>query len=539
MVRQFRVLLAAGGLAALLVVGKLYLWPLIGPKPPQVQAEEKAPPSREKPVRVTPPKDPHGPDEKAGLARPGFEWQLPNNAWKMPFKDEQPITFVTRSKSAAEWDKLASFWNEMTENVTDPLTGKMVQRKAVRIKVPLGLTSSPPIPVENPLTVARWALGKKLYFDPILSSDGNVACASCHNPRLGYTDRSPVSTGIRGLKGGMSAPTVFNSGYHQRQFWDGRASSLEDQAQGPVQNPVEMFSGAGHAWNQVIERLRAEPNYVQKFRSVFGTEPTRDGVAKAIACYERTVLSGNSIHDRADRIMRQRVEDEETGKLEILPKDYAKALNAAFTAKDEAALKALGLDVSKDAGRVAEVAKSINEGRKLFFNKARCSTCHVGDNFTDNTFHNLGVGVKDGKLPAGTLGRFGAQPTGEKDPRLVGAFKTPTLRHLLGTAPYMHNGSERTLEEVVDFYDRGGNANEYLDPALRDYEAEKACLQARADNKEYKGPKVFLFGEDRRPVVPLELKLTPQEKKDLVLFLRALQGDPADPIVADPEKMPR
>ncbi len=110
------------------------------------------------------------------------------------------------------------------------------------------------------------------------------------------------------------------------------------------------------------------------------------------------------------------------------------------------------------------MAQSLNDGRALFFGKARCNSCHVGDNFTDNQFHNLGVGVKDGQLPADTLGRFATLPTGHKNPELIGAFKTPTLRHLLGTAPYMHNGSERTLEEVVEFYDRGGNANEFLDP---------------------------------------------------------------------------
>ncbi len=478
---------------------------------------------------------PH-PDKAVSLS--DGEWQLPHETWKLPFADEQPILFVNRAQSPAEWDKLPAFWNPTTQKAADPRTGKVVERRAVKVRVPLGLTTNPPVPAENPLTVAKWALGKQLYFDRILSSDATVSCASCHDPKRGYTDQSPFSTGIRNLRGGRSAPTVFNAGYHLLQFWDGRAASLEDQAQGPVQNPVEMFDNDGQAWHKVIDRLRHRPEYVRQFRAVFGTEPTQDGAAKAIAAYERTVLSGNSLHDRADLAMRKRVDEEESGKFEIKPKDYEAVLKAAFAARYAAALGALGLDPAKDAGQVAAVAKSIDSGRALFFGKARCNSCHVGDNFTDNGFHNLGVGVKDGQLPADSLVRFAVLPTGHKDPAMVGAFKTPTLRHLLGTAPYMHDGSEKTLAAVVDFYDRGGNANEFLDPKMRDYEAEKAYEVCRAEGKAYKGPEVKLLGKDPRPVVPLKLNLTEQEKKDLVMFLRALQGDPADPVVADRDRWP-
>jgi cytochrome c peroxidase len=467
-----------------------------------------------------------------------YEWQVPHQRWKAPFKDEQPIYFVNRNQAAAEWDKLPHFWNETTEKAIDPQTGKSVMRKAVKIKVPLGLTTNPPVPAENPMTVAKWRLGKQLYFSGLLSSDGVISCSSCHDPKRGYTDQAPVATGIRGLKGGASAPTVFNAAYNFLQFWDGRAASLEDQAQGPPMNPVEMFDGEGNAWEHVVLRVRKEPKYVQQFRAVFGTDPTRDGIAKAIATYERTVLSGNSIHDRADLAMRVRVEDEGTGKYEIQAKDYETVLTAAFGAKDQPALAALGLSVEQDRQKVAETAKSINNGRALFFGKARCNSCHVGDNFTDNQFHNLGVGVKDGQLPTNSLGRFAALPTGHKNTDLIGAFKTPTLRHLLGTAPYMHDGGERTLEEVVDFYDRGGNANEFLDAKMRDYDAEKAYLMSRQNHATYQGPEIKLLGKDQKPIVPLKLNLTPQEKRELVLFLRALQGDPAEPIVADRHQMP-
>jgi cytochrome c peroxidase len=474
-----------------------------------------------------------------GTVSSDFEWQVPHESWKMPFKDEQPIRFLNRNQSPDQWDKLAHFWNETTEKATDPKTGQSVTRKAVVIRVPLGLTANPPVPTENPLTVAKFVLGKQLYFDGILSSDGTISCASCHDPKRGYTDRSPVSTGIRGLKGGMSAPTVFNSAYNFLQFWDGRAVSLEDQAQGPVMNPVEMFNGESHAWNRAVLRVRRQEKYVKQFRAVFGTDPTRDGIAKAIASYERMVLSGNSIQDRAELAMRVRAEDEGNGKFEFKARDYETVLKAAFAAKETAALTALGLNAEKDLDKAPSMAKSLHDGRTLFFGKARCSNCHVGDNFTDNQFHNLGVGVKDGELPANTLGRFAILPTGHKNPDTIGAFKTPTLRHLLGTAPYMHNGSEKTLEEVVEFYDRGGNANEYLDTKMRDYDSEKAYILSQQQKTPHKGNEVKLFGKDHKPIAAFKLNLTPQEKHDLVLFMRALQGDPADAIVAERDKMPQ
>src|SRR5262249_27374041 len=150
---------------------------------------------------------------------------------------------------------------------------------------------------------------------------------------------------------------------------------------------------------------------VKQFKAVFGTLPTRDTVAKAIATYERTVLSGNSIHDRADLAMRKRVEAEETGKLEYAARDYAGVLKEAFASKDTSALKALGLDPAKDQDKSEAVAKQLVNGRNLFFGKARCNSCHVGDNFTDNLFHNLGVGAtREGKVPSGQAGRYAAQP---------------------------------------------------------------------------------------------------------------------------------
>src|SRR5262249_50208320 len=212
----------------------------------------------------------------------------------------------------------------------------------------------------------------------------SVSCASCHDPKKGYTDQLPVSTGIKSLKGGMSAPSVLNSAFNTFQFWDGRAASLEEQAQGPVQNSVEMFDGSGHAWQRTVQRLRSRPDYVRAFREVFGTEATRDSVAKAIATYERTVFSGNSIHDRSELAMRKRVDDEDSGKYVFKPKDYESVVKEAFAKKDVPALSALGLDADRDQAKAAEFGKRLDRGRDLFFNKARCSSCHVGENFTDN-----------------------------------------------------------------------------------------------------------------------------------------------------------
>jgi cytochrome c peroxidase len=382
------------------------------------------------------------------------------------------------------------------------------------------------------MTWHRWELGKKLYYDPILSSDNKVSCATCHSPDKGFSDGSRTSTGIGGKIGGATAPTVINSAFNRFQFWDGRADSLEHQSQGPVGNPIEMFAGTPEdAWHAAVSRIRKSPEYAGLFEKEFGHPATRDAVAKAIATFERTVIVGNSIQDRAEVAARARAEEEESTKYEPIPKDYEKVLNEAFAANDRHALATLGLDPKQDKGRVSEVARSIANGRTLFFNKARCNSCHVGESYTDHTFHNLGVGAADGKLKAGHEGRFAAQPIGAKDPAMMGAFKTPPLRALLASQPYMHDGSESTLEQIVEFYDRGGNANPYLDAKMRDTDAEKAYIIARASGANYSGPTPVVFTKSGSPIIPRKLGLTPEEKKDLVLFMRALEGDPIHPLL--------
>ncbi len=488
------------------------------------------------PPLVNPATNPHP-------AKPSTVELLPNEALLTPFKDVVPVTFVTKNQPG--WAALPQYWNDATEEAIDPATGEKLTRKVVKIKVPLGLTAAPPVPAENPITLAKWSLGKQLYFHTGLSSDNSVSCSSCHQPGKGWSDGARTSSGIRGMLGGVNSPTVVNSAYNRLQFWDGRAASLEEQAQGPVGNPKEMFGPAARAaggpepdaWEEAVERLRASPEWVRAFERAFGTAPTRDSAAKAIAAFERTVLVGNALHDKAEARMRKRVADEETGKFELTAADYEAALKDAFAAKDANALAALGLDPERDAAKAGEVGGRLLNGRTLLFGKARCTNCHVGDTYSDGGFHNLGVGVVNGELPRAEFGRYAALPTGHKDANLVGAFKTPGLRALLSSAPYMHSGDETTLEQVIDFYNRGGNANPFLSEKMRDTAAEAAYLKARAAGQPV-DPAVATFGPSRKPIIPLKLNLTDAEKADLVLFLKALQGDPVDPVVADPTRFP-
>ncbi len=469
----------------------------------------------------------------AGLTEPA-DYLLPNESLMIPFKDQVPMTFVTRNQPG--WADLKAFFTDYQEDAVNPATGEKVTRRAIKVRVPLGLNQAPPVPAENAMTLAKWLLGRKLYYDPILSTSGAVSCSTCHHPTKGFSDQRRTSTGIGGALGPINSPTVINSAYAKFQFWNGRADTLEDQSQGPVGNNKEMFGGKADPWEEAVLRLRTTPEYVKAFAQVFGHAPTRDSAAKAIATYERTVLSGNSVHDRAEAAMKKRVTEEESGKFDLKAEDYAAVLKAAFDAKEASALKALNLDPAADAGKADAVGKKLLNGRTLFFGKAKCSNCHTGDTFSDGGFHNLGVGV-DGKgdIPYEEFGRFSILRTGHKDVNLVGAFKTPGLRGLVDTAPYMHSGDEKTLEAVVDFYDRGGNANPYLSDKLRDTTAEAAYLRAKAAGQPVDAA-VKVFGPSKKPIIPLKLNLTADDKADLVLFMRSLNGEPIDPVVSDPTR---
>ena len=312
---------------------------------------------------------------------------------------------------------------------------KKLPAKSVGVEIPIGISESlwaQRIPKDNPLSREKIALGRSLYFDKRLSIDGTVSCATCHDPALAFTDGNVVAVGGRETRGTRNAPTLLNTVFNQIFFWDGRARTLEEQVKHPLLSSSEMGMTSE---KELVTRLAAIPEYQKQFKQIFNSDGlTIDTVAKAIAAYERTLLSGNSPFDR-------------------------------FM-----------------SGRRAAISDAQKRGWELFKGKARCSECHTysPDNqfFTDFQFHNTGVG-------AGELGRFAVS----LQPSDTGAFKTPTLRDLELTAPYMHDGSLKTLIDVVQFYNRGGSANRYLDKRMR----------------------------------PLEL--SDAEVNDLVQFLRALTSD--------------
>jgi cytochrome c peroxidase len=295
-------------------------------------------------------------------------------------------------------------------------------------------------PDDNPMTEAKVKLGQQLFFDKRLSEDNTISCASCHDPAKGWSNGDAFATGVGGAKGGRSAPTIINSAYTKLHFWDGRAKSLEEQALGPIENPIEMKMKL----EDVVDRLNKIEGYKTQFQDIFGTDVTKESLAKAIAAYERTILCGDAPYDR-------------------------------FKAGDKTAL-----------------SESAQRGMKLFFGKAACSGCHVGPNFTDNAFHNIGIGMDKEKYDKGREELSGL--LGDR-----GAFKTPTLREIARTAPYMHDGSLKTLEDVVEHYVKGGIQNPWL-------------------------------AEDIFP-----LKLTDEDKKDLITFMKEGLSSEDYPLHTAPE----
>lgn len=306
------------------------------------------------------------------------------------------------------------------QNTTVEATGPAVP--AWEADNPIKPLPAPPLGISGtfaelpePPTPERVRLGRWLFYDTRLSADGTISCASCHRPENAFSEPTPVSTGINGQKGGRKAPTFLNAAWaiYPNFFWDGRAKSLEEQALGPVANPIEM----GNTHDAMVQALRAASGYAPYFEEAFGTEEiTPDRIAKAIADYERTRMSGNSPWDRWKH------------------------------RKDESA-----------------VSEQVKKGDELFFNKAACNQCHLSDNFTDSSFHNLGVGWDPARRVFADEGRSVVSKV-ETD---RGAFKTPTLREVALHAPYMHDGSVPTLREVVELYNRGGIPNPYLDPKIK------------------------------------------------------------------------
>ena len=356
----------------------------------------------------------------------------------------------------------------------DDLTNEQIQawldnednHVALDVQLPLGLAEGKGEIKgleANPLTRAKIELGRQLFLDTRLSSDNTVSCASCHQPDHGYAANTKTGVGVGGATGPVNSPVAYNRILSDLQFWDGRAPSLEEQAKGPIQADIEM----GNTHEQAVATVKGVEGYKLQFDKIFSDEGvTIDTIAKAIASFERALVTAPSPYDyhNALSVYAKFSEDDLADLKEETPDQYAvyeqRKADAAANPMSESAIR--GLD--------------------LFNNKAKCKTCHVGANLTDEKYHNLGVGM-DADDPM--LGRH-EQTKEEKD---KGAFKTPTIRNVADSPPYMHDGSMQTLEDVVEHYAKGGTQNQWLSKDM------------------------------------VKLDLSDQEKTDLVEFMKECSGE--------------
>ena len=292
------------------------------------------------------------------------------------------------------------------------------------------------VPADNPATDEKVALGRRLFFDKQLSVDNSVSCATCHDPERAFADERPVAIGVQGRTGRRNSPTLVNRGFGRLHFWDGRAATLEIQAVRPISDEVEMALPL----DELIKRLQTDRFYSEAFEKIFERPVAIDDVGRAIASYLRTIKSSDSPYDK-----------------------FIDGVTDALSADAQA-------------------------GLQVFRARGRCAFCHREPTFTDEAFYNTGVSWRPSEAePAGAFhdnGRFDVT----SNPRDRGAFKVPTLREVARTAPYMHDGSLKTLRDVVDFYDKGGRPN----------------------------PTMI------RLIQPLNL--TEEEKRVLVIFLESLSG---------------
>jgi cytochrome c peroxidase len=394
-----------------------------------------------------------------------------NYGWLEPSQRlDLPLRFV--AESAGAWPSLKELWNEFPGRVglrswplgLSPLEAAaafvtQAQTEAVLIKVPRGLPDPTDfIPAANPPTYGKWLLGKKLFFDKSLLVLSNTAptrsCADCHVPETGFT----LNT-AKPVNGKWNVPSLINSVYNRHQFWDGRATALEEVLQRslddqdlPIEDPPSAQNpGYLHVFPGLVGRVRGKLHYKHAFDLVFGRDATADSIGKALATYLRTLLSGDSIYDQADANKRTR-------------KSQTLAAEDIEPVLSEAALKRLPSEQTPQ-----DAAQQIARGYYLFNGPARCYTCHGGPLFTDDGFHNVGIGESaEFSAPGKEPGRFRTVPDGLKEVRQIGAFKTPTLRNLQLTRPYMHDGSLNNLSDVLMYFNSGiaADVSTHLDPLL-------------------------------------------------------------------------
>ncbi|MFA8018029.1 cytochrome-c peroxidase [Bremerella cremea] len=360
---------------------------------------------------------------------------------------------------------------ELNKWLADP-----ANHETLKVELPYGLNAAAGQITgldATPMTRAKIELGRQLYFDPRLSSDSTISCASCHAPEFGWAFQSQFGIGVDGQQGNRNSPVSFNRILSGAQFWDGRAATLEEQAVGPIANPIEM----ANTHDVCVETLKKIPGYKVQFEKIFGDGVNIDNVGKAIATFERAIVTGPAPYDYYE-VVRSFEQQFPADELEFLEEDDPELYKKYADAQE----KAKGM------------SESARRGREIFFSeKGNCTACHAGANFSDELYHNLGIGM-DVEKP--DFGRF--EVTKEEKDR--GAFKTPTVRNVTQTAPYMHDGSLKTLEEVVEWYDKGGHPNPYLSDKMK------------------------------------KLNLTEQEKTDLVNFMKACTGD--FPVI-EPGRLPQ
>ncbi|MGQ0637076.1 MAG: cytochrome-c peroxidase [Planctomycetaceae bacterium] len=350
----------------------------------------------------------------------------------------------------------------LTLNQIDAWLARPENHEVLEVELPLGLNAGR-IPdgvlQSNPLTRAKIELGRQLYFDNRISADNSLSCATCHNPIEAFGRHTQFGVGIRGQTGNRNSPVSYNRILSLAQFWDGRAGSLEDQAVGPMANPIEM----GNTHEQVVSTIKKVEGYRRQFDRIFGENSlTIENAGKAIAAFERVLVTGPSPFDYYERLRPL---------LKLTDDDFA----------DDPDLKQ-EYETKLAESRAHPMSESAIRGRDLFFSqRVNCAHCHVGANLTDELYHNLGVGMDK---PDPDPGRYNVTKI-EKD---KGAFKTPTIRNVALSAPYMHDGSQQTLLEVVEHYNKGGTPNQWLSPKIQ------------------------------------KLNLTDQEKQDLVAFMEACTG---------------
>ena len=417
------------------------------------------------------------------------------------------IVFVHAETDPVRWLNLKKFWtapNDPEQLASAigilplmPFVGSTVMgpdQQVVLVKVPRGLDDPTPfIPPANPPTLAKWELGRQLFSDNSwLLAQGHVeSCAGCHLPAKGFTD------GALG-HGSFNTPTLVNVVYNSAQFWDGRATYLEEVFARSLEDERATKSTATfrHTWSGAVGRLRDSKTFEERFQKVFGTAPTQDAAGKALATYMRTLLAGNSLHDRALHNLAQRKESGKKKELEAA--DYLQVLTSADL--ETLAEKRPKKDVADDLRYGFQLFNSNSGPRALF-----CAQCHTGRQFTDGQFHNVGLVEESDLIPETPPGRFSHVPVGLRHRELIGAFKTPTLRGLLRTAPYFHNGSKAKLDDALVLHTSGFPYNSYIARALRMGDAW--------DSEVY------------------QVKLTEDELRALALFLKSLNGEEVDAAV--------